>query len=391
LYANVDNFNYSEAEIPVSERPEIDKWIISLLNTLIKDVEMYYETYEPTRAGRAIQEFVTENLSNWYVRLNRKRFWGDKYNNDKIAAYQTLYFCLEVVAKLMSPIAPFYADQLFIDLNKSSKRHDYCSVHISKFPVSNPALIDKDLEERMEIAQQLSSMILALRRKVSIKVRQPLQKMMIPILEQSMADKINAIKEIVLAEVNVKEIEFIDNNNNVLVKKVKPDFKALGQKLGKNMKLVAAKITSLSQLEISELEQNEKLSLKFDDFETEVLLSEVEIISEDIPGWLVANEGKLTVALDVTVTEELKEEGIAREIINRVQNLRKESGFEVVDKIKLSIQNHADFNTAVNNFKSYIGAQTLAVDVKIDENLKSDTSKTIEINDVEILIKIEKV
>ncbi|HBX50647.1 MAG: isoleucine--tRNA ligase [Bacteroidetes bacterium GWF2_33_38] len=391
LYANVDNFNYSEAEIPVSERPEIDKWIISLLNTLIKDVEMYYETYEPTRAGRAIQEFVTENLSNWYVRLNRKRFWGDKYNNDKIAAYQTLYFCLEVVAKLMSPIAPFYADQLFIDLNKASKRHDYCSVHISKFPVSNPSLIDKDLEERMEMAQSISSMVLALRRKVNLKVRQPLSRIMIPVMNQSMANKINAVKNIILTEVNIKEIALLDKTNNILVKKVKPDFKALGKKLGKNMKLVATKIGEFSQDEIIALETEGKYTFNVDGEYIDVLLSEVEIISEDIPGWLVANEGRLTVALDVTVTEELKEEGVAREIINRVQNLRKESGLEVTDKINLFVQKNNEINNAVRNYNHYIGSQTLAVNVKLEEKLEPERAKLVEINDVDTLIMIEKV
>jgi isoleucyl-tRNA synthetase len=362
-----------------------------LLNTLIKDVELYYSSYEPTRAGRAIQDFLTENLSNWYVRLNRKRFWGDKYDNDKIAAYQTLYFCLEVVAKLMSPIAPFYADRLFIDLNKASKRHDYCSVHISKFPISNPSLIDKDLEERMELAQNVSSMVLALRRKVNLKVRQPLSRIMIPVMNQAMADKINAVKNIILTEVNIKEIELLDKTNNVLVKKVKPDFKALGKKLGKNMKLVATKISEFSQDEIMLLETEGKYTFDVDGEQIDVLLSEVEIISEDIPGWLVANEGRLTAALDVTLTSQLIEEGFAREIVNRVQNLRKESGLEVTDKINLFVQKNPQINNAVNNYNHYIGSQTLAVCVKLLDKIEPENAKFVEVNDTEILIKIEKI
>jgi len=340
LYANVDGFKYAEAEIPVNERPEIDQWIISLLNTLVKDVQNDYENYEPTRAGRAIQDFVTENLSNWYVRLNRKRYWGGEYSKDKIAAYQTLYTCLETISRLMAPISPFFADQLFTDLNMITGKDKTESVHIAEFPKYNESFINSSLEERMDIAQRVSSMILALRRKVNIRVRQPLSKMMIPILDKSFKEKFEAIRNLVLAEVNVKDVEYITDTTGILVKKIKPNFKELGPKYGKQMKEISQVVAQMSQADIVKFEREEKFDITVANENICLSLVDVEISSEDIPGWLVANDGNLTVALDILVSEELREEGIAREFINRIQNIRKDSNFDVTDKITSQIQKH---------------------------------------------------
>ena len=333
LYANVDEFDYKEADVPMTERPEIDRWILSVLNTLVKNVDTCYNEYEPTKAGRLISEFVNDNLSNWYVRLNRKRFWGGGMTQDKLSAFQTLYTCLETVAKLMAPIAPFYADMLYSDLIAATGRDNVVSVHLAKFPEYKEEMIDKELEVRMQMAQDVTSMVLALRRKVNIKVRQPLQCIMIPVVDEEQRAHIEAVKALIMNEVNVKEIQFVDGAAGVLVKKVKCDFKKLGPKFGKQMKAVAAAVAEMSQEAIAELEKKGSYTFNLDGAEAVIETADVEIFSEDIPGWLVANEGKLTVALEVTVTEELRREGIARELVNRIQNIRKSSGFEITDKI----------------------------------------------------------
>lgn len=390
LYANIDGFRYEEENIPMEERGEIDRWIISLLNSLIKNVKEYYTDYEPTKAGRAIQNFVLENLSNWYVRLNRKRYWGGNYDNDKIAAYQTLYTCIDVVSRLAAPIAPFYMDMLFLDLDETTGRDNNESVHLTCFPKHDPSLIDKNLEDRMDIAQKISSMILGLRRKVNIKVRQPLNKIMIPVLNDNFKKKFDAVKELILSEVNVKDVEYITDTSDILVKKIKPDFKSLGPRYGKLMKSIASAIAEMSPENITELEKEGRFELIADGESILLTLEDVEISSEDIPGWLVTNEGQLTVALDVTVTYELKEEGIAREFINRIQNLRKESGFNVTDKIYVQIQKQESINTAIEKYADYIGSQTLALSVVLVDKLKDEEAYHLELDDVKILIIIKK-
>ena len=388
LYANVDHFRYEEADLPVAERPEIDRWILSLLNSLIKEVTEAYEKYEPTRAGRAIQDFVIENLSNWYVRLSRKRYWGGEYSADKISAYQTLYTCLETVAILASPIAPFYTDKLFGDLNSITQRHAG-SVHLTDFPKADETLIDKALEERMTLAQQISSMVLGLRRKVQLRVRQPLSKLLIPILHEDIIPQLDAVKNIILSEVNVKEIEYITDTTGVLVKRIKPNFKTLGPKYGKYMKQISARIAAMEQGDIFEFEKNGSYTLDIEGTSIALGLEDVEILSEDIPGWLVANEGRITVALDINVTKELKEEGIARELINRIQNLRKESNFDVTDKIRLTIGKHPEIDEAVEHFASYIAGQVLAEKVELAD-VRDEQAKDIEIDEIHTFIKIEK-
>ncbi|WP_319591588.1 isoleucine--tRNA ligase [uncultured Draconibacterium sp.] len=392
LYANVDGFKYAEEEIPVNERPEIDRWIISLLNSLIKEVGDSYENYEPTRAGRAISEFVTENLSNWFVRLSRKRYWGGEYSTDKISAYQTLYTCLEVVSKLMSPIAPFYADLLYNDLNKATGKAENQSVHLVDFPAYAEELIDKDLEEKMAIAQKASSMILALRRKEKLKVRQPLAKIMVPVLNPHFKEQFEAVSNIILAEVNVKEVEFLTDTAGVIKKKIKPNFKALGPKYGKMMKQIAGAVNQLDQDAISAFEGTGEYELTVGDEKIKLSLDDVEIQTEDIPGWTVATEGQMTIALDINLTDELKQEGIAREFINKIQNLRKESDFEVTDRINLRIAKHEEYNVAVENYKDYICAQTLADSLELVENTDSAKANEVEIDkDVTAKIEIEKV
>lgn len=391
LYANVDSFSYSEEEVPMELRPEIDRWIISLLNSLIKEVHDDYENYEPTRAGRAISEFVTEHLSNWYVRLNRKRYWGGEYNTDKIAAYQTLYTCLETVSLLASPIAPFYMDNIFRDLNLVTGRQNSESVHLAHFPEYDETLIDKSLEERMELAQKISSMVLGLRRKVSTKVRQPLSKIILPVLDNGFREKVEAVKNLVLSEINVKEIEFISDTSDILVKKIKPNFKTLGPRYGKLMKSISAEISGFSQKDILKFERENSFNLIVEGETINLQADDVEIISEDIPGWLVANEGTLTVALDINITDDLREEGLAREFINRIQNLRKESGFEVTDKIIVQIQMHEAFNRAIKKHSDFIGSQTLAKSVTLVNFLDEKTAHKIEIDDeIETFIKIER-
>ena len=372
--------------------PEIDRWILSMLNSLVKEVGQAYELYEPTRAGRLIQDFVNENLSNWYVRLCRKRYWGGDYNVDKISAYQTLYKCLEKISILASPIAPFFMDRLFLDLNSVSGKFSETSVHLVDFPEVEEDLIDKALEERQDMAQKISSMALGLRRKVKIRVRQPLSKIMIPILDESIVPQLEAVKDIIISEINVKDIEFITDTTGILVKKIKPNFKTLGPKHGKIMKQIAAIVNQLNQEDIMKFEENSTFDITVNEQIVSLTLEDVEIVSEDIPGWLVANEGKLTIALDVSITEELRNEGIAREFINRIQNLRKDSGLEVTDKIKLSIGKHDYLNKAVEIHKDYIATQTLAESLELSDCLTEENAKLVEIDKgVESFIKIEKV
>ena len=389
LYANVDGFDYSEPDVDWKERPEIDRWILSLLNSLVKDVDGFLDTYEPTRAGRAISDFVNDNLSNWYVRLNRRRFWGGGMTTDKLSAYQTLYTCLETVAKLMAPIAPFYADQLFLDLVAVTGRENVESVHLSDFPVYDESKIDKNLEERMQMAQDVSSMVLALRRKVNIKVRQPLHTVMIPVVDAHQQESIEAVKNLILNEVNVKELKFVDNTAGILVKKIKPDFKKLGPRYGKIMKALAATIQSMSQEDINAFEKAGTFTLMVDGQEAVLERTDVEIISEDIPGWLVANEGRLTVALDITVTEDLRKEGLARELVNRIQNLRKSSGFDITDKIHVSILSCEEMDEAIHDYKDYIANQVLAESIEIMDNAISDATE-LDFEDFKLSVKIEK-
>ncbi len=388
LYANVDGFEYKEADVPVAERPEIDRWILSVLNSLVKEVDSCYNDYEPTKAGRLISDFVNDNLSNWYVRLNRKRFWGGGYSQDKLSAYQTLYTCLETVAKLMAPIAPFYADKLYMDLIAATGRDTVVSVHLAKFPVCNSSLIDAALEARMQMAQDVTSMVLALRRKVNIKVRQPLQCIMIPVSDEAQRTHIEAVKSLIINEVNVKEINFVDGTAGILVKKVKCDFKKLGPKFGKQMKAVATAVGELPQEAIAELEKNGRYTLSLTDGEAVIEAADVEIISEDIPGWLVANEGKLTVALEVTVTEELRREGIARELVNRIQNIRKSSGFEITDKIRIRLSKNQETDDAVNEYNSYICNQVLGVSLELVDEVKDGTE--LNFDDFSLFVSVIK-
>ena len=365
LYANIDGFTGQEAEVAVERRPEIDRWILSELNTLIKDVTKYLEDYDPTPAARRIDQFVNENLSNWYVRLNRKRFWGGSMSEDKLAAYQTLYTCLESVVMLAAPIAPFISDRIFCDLNAISGRHTESSVHLSEYPKCNEALINAELEDMMSLAQRASSMVLALRRKVNIKVRQPLQKIIIPVLDKGMAEHIDAVRALIMNEVNVKDIELITDTTGIITKRIKPNFKTLGAKCGKYMKQVAALVASFTQEQIAAVEANAETILKVEDQEFVTTAADFDITSEDMPGWLVASEGKLTVALDITITEELRREGVARELVNRIQNIRKESGFEVTDKIRVEVEANDLTESAIASFAEYIAQQTLALDVKV--------------------------
>lgn len=359
LYANIDGFNYKEEEIEIADRPEIDRWIISLLNSLIEKVDACYNDYEPTKAARAIQEFLDEQLSNWYVRLSRRRFWKGDYTSDKISAYQTLYTCLERLAQLMSPIAPFYSDRLFMDLNQVTGKREAVSVHLSSFPRVDKSHIDKELEERMQLAQDISSMILSLRKKADIKVRQPLSKVLLPVLNESFRTQAEKVKDLILSETNVREMEYVYDTTGILVKKAKPDFKKLGPKAGRQMKEVAAAIAGFSQEDISRLEADGYIELVLSDRTFTVDLDEVSIHSEDIPGWQVASSGGLTVALDIHITEELKNEGIARELVNRIQNLRKEKGLEVTDRISVKLEETDMLTDAVNNNLAYICAEIL--------------------------------
>lgn len=389
LYANIDGFSYSEADIVHEERPEIDRWILSKLNSLIQEVDGSFEDFEPTKAGRAIQEFATDHLSNWYVRLCRRRFWKGEYSQDKISAYQTLYTCLSTIAKLSAPIAPFFTDRLFQDLNAVSGKENVDSIHLSNFGELNASLIDEDLEQRMEIAQKLSSMVLALRKKESLKVRQPLQKMMIPILDSTFKRQLQDVEKLILSEVNVKEMEYLEETEGILVKKIKPDFKKLGPKFGKNMKAVAQAISQLSQEEIAAVESKGQIELKLEEDAVSLSLEDVEISSEDIPGWLVASEGKYTVALDVVLSEELKEEGIARELVNRIQNFRKEAGFEVTDTINITLERSPEIEGASTSNKEYICSETLAKKLDIVDEINGDKYKIEIDNHTETYVSLE--
>ncbi|MCF8224106.1 MAG: isoleucine--tRNA ligase [Bacteroidales bacterium] len=390
LYANIDGFVFKEDEVPMDERQEIDRWIISLLNSLTREVSACYEDYDITRAARAIQDFVTEDLSNWYVRLNRKRYWGGDYNRDKVAAYQTLFTCLDTVSRIAAPIAPFYMERLFNDLNKVAGRDEEHSVHLTLFPLWNDDFIDEELEKRMQIAQKVSSMVLGLRRKVSIKVRQPLSKIMIPLTNDGFKERFEAVKDLILSEVNVKDVEYIEDTSGILVKKIKPNFKALGPRYGKMMKQISATISKLDQDDIAAFEKEGNYTLNIDGQEIILGPGDVEIISEDIPGWLVANEGSLTVALDVTVSDELKEEGVAREFINRIQNLRKDSGFDVTDKIHVVIENLDEIAGAVKKHSGYIGSQTLADHIELASFEETKDVNWVDIDDKQVRIKIRK-
>ena len=391
LYANVDGFTGREAEIPMERRPEIDRWIVSLLNTLVRDVTESLESYDPTPAARAIQEFVGENLSNWYVRLNRKRFWGGGMSEDKLAAYQTLYTCLETVAMLSAPFAPFISDRIFTDLNAVSGRHTDESVHLAAFPKADEGLIDARLEDMMALAQKVSSMVLALRRKVSIKVRQPLTKILIPVLDPVTAEHIAAVKNLIMGEVNVKQVQLIEDTTGVITKRIKPNFKTLGPRYGKYMKQIAALTAEFSQERIAQIEAAPETVLDLGGERITVTPADFEITSEDMPGWLVASEGKLTVALDITVTDELKAEGVARELINRIQNIRKESGFEVTDRIRVEIERKPCVAEGIARFADYIAAQTLAVEVRTAEAPAGETVVESEIDDEPLQIAVTRI
>ncbi|WP_312791008.1 isoleucine--tRNA ligase [Sphingobacterium sp.] len=386
LYANIDKFSYAEADIVLEKRPEIDRWIISLLNSLTKEVDEYLADYEPTKAARAIQNFVDEHLSNWYVRLCRRRFWKGDYTEDKISAYQTLYTCLDTIAKLMSPISPFFSDRLFLDLNTATNKEQVESVHLANFPEYNEKLVDKDLEERMALAQDISSLTLSLRKKTLINVRQPLNKILVPVLDSAFQEKVEKVKDLILSETNIKDIEFITDTTGIIKKKIKPNFKALGSKVGKDMKLVSSSIQSLTVDQISTLEATGELALTGTPYT--ILLSDVEIIAEDVEGWQVANLGKLTVALDVHITEELKKEGLSRELINRLQNLRKDKGFEVTDRINVKLTASSEVVNAANENLSYICTEILADSLVFEDSLTE--GETIEIDGKELKALIQK-
>ncbi|MFR9652519.1 MAG: isoleucine--tRNA ligase [Rikenellaceae bacterium] len=391
LYANVDGFTGKETEIPVEERSELDRWIISLLNTLVKDVTASLEGYDPTPAARMIQEFVGENLSNWYVRLGRKRFWVGEMSQDKLSAYQTLYTCLETVVKLAAPFAPFITDRIFCDLNAVSERHGENSVHIASFPVADESVINPDLEQTMALAQRVSSMVLALRRKVSIKVRQPLTKILIPVLDPAMARHIEAVKSLILTEVNIKEIELIEQTAGLITKRIKPNFKTLGPRYGKYMKQIAAMAATFSQERIAEIESSESIALDMGAEQITVLPSDFDITSEDMPGWLVASEGKLTVALDITITPELKAEGVARELVNRIQNIRKDSGFEVTDKINVVVESVPAVVEALESYGSYIASQTLTESISSSASPEGEFVVSSDLDEAPLIIAVSRI
>lgn len=391
LYANVDNFSYTEEELPVDQRPEIDRWVISRLNSLIKEVEDAYENYEPTRAGRAIQDFVVDELSNWYVRLCRRRFWKGDYTEDKIAAYQTLYRCLLTVAKLSAPIAPFYSDHLYCDLNGVSGKEKETSVHLATWPKVQEEQIDTDLEQRMSLAQTASSLVLSLRKKENIRVRQPLQKIMVPVTSEAFEAHLKQVEALILGEVNVKELEYV-RDAGVFVRSIKPNFKTLGPKVGKNMKVLAAQVNQFDQEQIQAIERDGKITLDLDCTPFELLAEDVEISTKDIPGWTVASEGPVTVALDITITDDLRSEGIARELVNRIQNMRKDSGLEVTDMINLFVEKQPEIEQAVNINKKYICAETLASQLILEEAITKEKAMEVEVEEgLSTRIFIEKI
>ncbi|WP_350286530.1 isoleucine--tRNA ligase [uncultured Croceitalea sp.] len=388
LYANIDGFSYQENEIALAERPELDQWILSELNTVIKKVDDAYNDYEPTKAARAISDFVQENLSNWYVRLSRRRFWKGDYQHDKISAYQTLYTCLKTIAKLSAPIAPFFMERLYRDLDMVTHSEGFESVHLANFPDYKDKMVNASLERKMQTAQKISSLVLSIRQKEKIKVRQPLQKIMVPVLNKEQHAEIEAVSELIKSEVNVKSIELMDDASDILVKQIKPNFKVLGPKFGRDMKAVSTAISALTQEDIQKIEQEDELTLQLDNKSIKLQLSDVEITSQDIEGWLVASSGPLTVALDITIDENLKNEGIARELVNRIQNLRKESGFEVTDKIDLSILKDGHIEKAVANNESYLKSETLTAELKYEDNLEEGTE--IIFDDVNTKLFIQK-
>tara|TARA_R110002073_G_C9484725_1_gene580297 strand:- start:2283 stop:4535 length:2253 start_codon:yes stop_codon:yes gene_type:complete len=388
LYANIDHFTYAEADVPLNERPEIDRWILSELHSLVKRVDEFYADYEPTKATRAISDFVQEYLSNWYVRLCRRRFWKGDYEQDKISAYQTLYTCMLTVAKLSAPVAPFFMDRLYTDLINATQKETFESVHLAEFPTYDASFIDASLERKMENAQTISSLVLSLRAKEKIKVRQPLQKIMIPVLDAQQKEEIEAVSDLIKHEVNVKEIELLDDASGILVKQVKPNFKTLGPKFGRDMKSISNAIQNFSQGDIIKIEKDGNLSINIDEKTINLDISDVEISSKDIEGWLVANAHNLTVALDVTISEELRKEGIARELVNRIQNLRKDSGLEVTDKIKLTILNFENLQTSVEENKAYIMSETLTKELVFVDSLNDGTE--IEFDNIKSRILINK-
>lgn len=390
LYANVDGFDNSATQVEFEKRPEIDRWILSLLNSLVAEVTKQLEDHEPTKAARAISEFVGDNLSNWYVRLNRKRFWGGEMDEDKLSAYQTLYTCLETVALLIAPISPFYADQLYRDLTAVTM-NEAKSVHLALYPVADESIINKELETQMKVAQDITSMVLSLRRKKNLKVRQPLTTIMIPILDEKQKNEVEAMSSLILNEVNVKGIKFVSNEDGVLVKRVKPDFKKLGPKYGKIMKALAGQVAGMSQKDIIEFEKNGQFVFNVDGTEAIVELADVEVISEDIPGWLVANEGSLTVALDITVTDELKREGIARELVNRIQNIRKDKDFNITDKIAVKISSNENTDLAVEEYKEYISKQVLADSIIVADVETCEDKIELDMEDYKLAVVVEKV
>ncbi|MGN0220155.1 MAG: DUF5915 domain-containing protein, partial [Muribaculaceae bacterium] len=384
LYANVDGFNPEIEQVPVEKRPEIDRWIISLLNTLIKQVTDSFEDLEPTKAARAINDFVIDNLSNWYVRLNRKRFWGGGMSEDKLSAYQTLYECLKTVAMLMAPVAPFYSDRLYQDLTQSTTEN---SVHLAFFPTADEKYIDKDLEERMALAQTITSMVLSLRRKSNLKVRQPLHAIMVPAVDDRQREDIELMSNLILTEVNVKELNIVGAEDCALVKRVKPDFKKLGPKLGKQMKLAAQALQTLEQKQIALFEKQGYIDLTVNGTNVRVDLADVEVVSEDIPGWLVANEGNVTVALDITVDEDLRLEGIAREIINRIQNIRKSRDYDITDRINVVFVSSPDIDGVVSKYGEYIGRQVLAESISVAEN-DNDSYEELDLDGFKVYVRI---
>ncbi|WP_100614440.1 isoleucine--tRNA ligase [Confluentibacter citreus] len=388
LYANLDEFNYSEADIPLNERPEIDRWILSELHTLIKKVDEYYADYEPTKAARAISDFTQDYLSNWYVRLSRRRFWKGDYQPDKISAYQTLYTCMVTIAKLGAPIAPFFMDRLYMDLNSVTKKEQFESVHLANFPVYDATFVDKSLERKMEAAQTISSLVLSLRAKEKIKVRQPLQKIMIPVSSKQQRDEILAVSDLIKHEVNIKEVKLLEDASDILVKQIKPNFKTLGPRFGKDMKAIANEVINFTAQDINKMEQNGVLDMVINGKNITLAIDDVEITSQDIEGWLVANEGALTVALDITITEELRKEGIARELVNRIQNLRKDSGFEVTDRIDVKLQKDDKMAQAVNSNLEYIKTETLTEELEIIDQITQGID--IAFDDVNTKLFIQK-
>ena len=388
LYANVDGFTGKESQIPYAERPRIDRWILSLLNTLVREVDTALDDYEPTKAARAIVEFVGDNLSNWYVRLNRKRFWAGEMTSDKLSAYQTLYTCLCTLARLMAPIAPFYSDRLYSDLTAED---DYNTVHLARFPQYDTLLSDAELESQMRLAQEITSAVLALRRKVNIKVRQPLQTLLVPVSSATQAQRVEAMAELIKGEVNIKELKIVDGEESGLVKRVKADFKKLGPRFGKIMKQLGASIKDMSQAQIAELEREGRFTFSNLEGTPTVTLDDVEVLAEDIPGWSVGTAGDLTVALDITVTPVLKNEGVARELINRIQNIRKASDFDITDKVNVILEHNPVTDAALADFADYISTQVLAASIKATDVLPDENVQELELDDVKVRVSVARV